>query len=1023
MKTAAAHSAPFAADEALAELVDELAARLQVGEVIDIAALARAHPEHADRLAPLLPALRALAELGPAPAANNRAAPAAVLGDFRIVREIGRGGMGIVYEAQQLSLGGRRVALKVLPFAGMFDPRHLLRFQNEARAAACLHHPHIVPVYAVGCDRGVHYYAMQFIDGQTLASAIEGLQSQEEFTRLDQGAGPEPDEPVRIIMDAATPVVAALSTARACRPREFIRSVIRFGRQAAGALDHAHQQGIIHRDIKPANLLLDGEGNVWVTDFGLAHIREEGGVTRTGEVIGTLRYMSPEQTHGRGMVDQRTDIYSLGVTLYELLTLRHAFHGDDRQALLRRITTEDPPRARRVNPAIPAEVETILAKAMAKAPEERYRTASELADDLQRWLDDKPIRARPPGAIQRARKWARRHLPLVIGVSAALILLAGTVAAGALLYAGQKAQLANDKSQWGEQQERARQEMAKDLHSVLIKNADAVRLARRPGYRRAVWADLHQAALLPAPPGAADRMRATVLGCLGDPIGLDPVTSPGAIPRQPRAPVPAEVEKRIRRPFTGTIAAMPTRAEVFVAVENQRSIWMYDSAGRKGQFCCESPLGAIYDVTFFPNSWVLAAGCEQGFFVCAMPFFDRWKVSAGNITSVAVSPNERLLAVSGQRLELWSIHTGRQVASFPSPGPGVRVEFSADGRVLLAVVHGKAVAGWEVSDTPERRVFDDRVFDGRGFGVPAVAFEPGGSRLVSVAKDGLVRVWDVRTGRITNGARDGHPAELEAVAFSPDGALFAVGDFSGRVHVWDIAARTVRATVGGPTSPGQVWRVQFSSNGKYLAAAGSRGVSVWEVGAKEGNMTLTTVRSIIIPGDAPPVIDLAIRPGTTEVVYLTAAGQVHSFDPVRSNDPPRLLINQICAALRSLYFDPDGNTLAFITRANTLGLWSWREKRTTDTRLRAGRLALSANGRWAALGTADQNVTIVDVVSGQEVFALPPEGSDIWCLNWSADGTHLAVGLSDGRVAVWDLEQVRARLQEFGIAIPSTRGR
>src|SRR5262249_29584222 len=265
-----------------------------------------------------------------------------------------------------LSLGGRRVALKVLPFAGMFDPRHLVRFQNEARAAACLHHPHIVPVYAVGCDRGVHYYAMQFIDGLTLAGVIDGFQTQDQKTRPDtgwaHGAGAPPEPPRN--WDAATPALANLSTERTARPREFLRTVARLGTQAASALDHAHQQGVIHRDVKPANLLLDGERNVWVTDFGLAHFREERGVTRTGEVIGTLRYMSPDPTQAGRVADHRTAISSLGATLSELLPLQPAFRGEDRQDLLRRIATEDPVPARRLNPAIPAELETIIAKAM-----------------------------------------------------------------------------------------------------------------------------------------------------------------------------------------------------------------------------------------------------------------------------------------------------------------------------------------------------------------------------------------------------------------------------------------------------------------------------------------------------------------------------------------------------------------------------------------------------------------------------------------------------------------------------------
>jgi serine/threonine protein kinase/WD40 repeat protein len=1027
VKTNTSPSAALSADDPVAELVDELAARIQAGGTVDIDAFVRAHPEHGERLGPLLPALHALAGLGSPAAANDHALPSTgVLGDFRIVREIGRGGMGVVYEAQQLSLGGRRVALKVLPFAGMFDPRHLLRFQNEARAAACLHHPHIVPVYAVGCDRGVHYYAMQFIDGQTLASAIEGFQSQDQRTRLDNGAAPKPEprpeEPVRLVLDAATPVVAALSTERVHRPREFVRTIVRLGRQAASALDHAHQQGIIHRDIKPANLLLDGNGNVWITDFGLAHFKEERGLTRTGEVIGTLRYMSPEQTQGRRVVDQRTDIYSLGVTLYELLTLRPAFRGDDRAELLRRIATEDPPRARRFNSWIPVEVETIISKSMSKAPEERYQTAQELADDLQLWLDDQPIRARPPGAVQKLKKWSRRHLSVLLGLGVSLLFLALGVVTVSIRYATDQADRADEQRRESQKRERAEQKTAKELHKALLSDADALRRGRAPGYRRKVWEDLGEAAKRPAHPDSP-RIRDIILGCLGDPIGLDRVDNPDSIARQKRPPVPAEAEKKIRTavekaakqmrvPLTvGAIVGSPARSDFFAVIINKRVIQFYNQDGLQTEQICGSPLGGIYDLTFLPDGVHIAAGCEQGFFIWGMRDNDAWKVSAGNITSVAVSPNARYLATGGQRMELWSIPSCRLIASFLSPVPGAHVEFSADGRTLLAVANGKARDGWEVSDTPERRVFD-----GHTLGVPSIAFKPDGSRLVSVSKDLLVRVWDTATGRIEGDSLIGHPAEIESVAFSPDGTRFATGDFGGTVRVWETATRKcVEPDPKSKSSPGQVWRVQFSSNGEYVAAAGSSGVSVWKLGTTAtGETTLIAVRTLRFPGKPPAALDVAFRPGGTEVVFLTGTGQVYSFD-LNQEEVPRLVFDRARPVLRSLHFDPSGKRLTFITQANTFAHWDWQQKKAFETQHRAESIALSADGQWVALGTSEQRITIVDRTTGFEAYTLPPEGSDIWCLTWSADGAYLAAGLSDGRVAIWNLREVRALLEKFEV--------
>ena len=324
------------------------------------------------------------------------------LGDFRIVREIGRGGMGVVYEAYQLSLG-RRVALKVLPFASGLDTKQLQRFKTEAHAAAQLHHTNIVPVYAVGTERGVHFYAMQMIDGRPLDAVI----------RERRGDTGEPDGETTVNLKAGSTREALTNptpTSRAGSSRESHRTAARLAEQVATALEYAHDNGVVHRDIKPANLLLDGKGNVWVTDFGLAHVSADLGQTRTGDVFGTLRYMSPEQAAGkRLLIDHRTDVYSLGATLYELLTLRPIFPGQDRQGVLHAILHDEPQSLKSHDRTIPVELETIVLKAIAKSPLDRYTTAGEMAADLRRFLEDRPIAARRPSMIDRSRKWIRRH--------------------------------------------------------------------------------------------------------------------------------------------------------------------------------------------------------------------------------------------------------------------------------------------------------------------------------------------------------------------------------------------------------------------------------------------------------------------------------------------------------------------------------------------------------------------------------------------------------------------------------------
>jgi serine/threonine protein kinase/uncharacterized protein HemY len=454
----------------VAQVVDEFVERQRRGERPDPTEYAARHPHAAAVLREVLAALQVVGLSSAAGLAPGSGAPAAeealtgTLGDFRILREVGRGGMGVVYEAEQISLG-RRVALKVLPMAGALDPRQLQRFKNEAQAAAHLQHQNIVPVHFVGCERGVHFYAMQFIEGQTLAAVIHELRQQVNPQAPAGAPAPAPgDEPGRwapsgpsaghppIVEDPPVPAAetvtqaaATIATGRPTNSPAFYRTMAKLGVQAAEALEYAHRSGVIHRDIKPANLMLDARGNLWVTDFGLAQFHADTGLTMSGDVIGTLRYMSPEQARARKvLVDHRTDIYSLGVTLYELLTLEPAFPSNDRHELLAQIAFEEPVPPRRLNKALPTDLETIVLKAMDKDPAERYGTVQELADDLRRFLEDRPIQASRPTLLQRARKWTRRHKALV-AASMAIGLTLALAAAGTLVVWGMKLKADHEK--------------------------------------------------------------------------------------------------------------------------------------------------------------------------------------------------------------------------------------------------------------------------------------------------------------------------------------------------------------------------------------------------------------------------------------------------------------------------------------------------------------------------------------------------------------------------------------------------
>jgi tetratricopeptide (TPR) repeat protein len=370
-------------------VAEEFLQRCRRGESPSISEYATRYPEHAQAIRKLLPSVAMMEQLKrrqwslrerevePAPTMPER------LGEFRLVRELGRGGMGIVYEAVQESLD-RTVALKVIPHHSLLDVKRRERFRRESLAVAQLHHTNIVPIFAVGEHGGLPYFAMQYIRGSGLDRWVEAWRT------------------------AATP-----------RGVDHWRFVARVGVQAAEALAYAHEQGILHRDVKPANLLVDEHQVVWITDFGLAKLAGRDDLTRSGDVIGTLRYLAPEAL--RGETDHRSDIYSLGLTLYELLTLHPPFGDLTPSELLRCVTEEQPTRPRKLDLNIPRDLETIVLKATAREPEHRYATPGALAEDLRAFLDDRPILARRATPAERLARWCRRNRA-VAALTAAVVL-------------------------------------------------------------------------------------------------------------------------------------------------------------------------------------------------------------------------------------------------------------------------------------------------------------------------------------------------------------------------------------------------------------------------------------------------------------------------------------------------------------------------------------------------------------------------------------------------------------------------
>ncbi len=803
-------------DGLVAQAVEEYFRRSQRGERPQIDEFAEQYPEIGDLLRTVIPALQAAEGPFDASADGDVASEHhKQLGDFRILRQIGRGGMGIVYEAEQISMT-RRVALKVLPLAGLVDELKIRRFQNEVRAVAALDHPNIVPVYIVGEERGVHYYAMRLIRGRSLSEVLSSLRHvREEGEGLD-GASMSQITSMGRVDDAAdlnatrefdqvarpelleTVAKADSSTIPHSSRQEYFRSVAVLGIQAATALQHAHDEGIVHRDIKPANLLLDGSAQLYITDFGLARIESDAGVTMTGDLIGTLRYMAPEQALGkRVVVDHRADIYSLAATLYELLTLQPAYVAEDRRELLEQIAFEEPTRLRRIDADIPTELETIVHKAMSKDRHQRYASAQDLADDLQSHLEHRPIKAKPPTLSETIGKWTRRNPILTWASIITLSLVTITLAVSTLLISNQR-DIAEDRLVRATTAERA----ATKAHAEATSQAG--KLARRVYLMHIANADkdLFDSNYL----SAQDQLDA----CPQDQRGWEweflgerkRATFPLSLPAG--SPIFTRDGKRL-------IGSGPFGTPEQCLVKT----WDLESRKVVSEIRHGSRVGSLAEST---SEKRIAVGDHGGNLTVwdAKSRSKLWSVKKlhdQRVASLAFSPDDLLIASASDDRTLVIIDaSNREVRSTFGPFDAApqKVMFSQDGHWLLS----RLKTGEETAmliNVAKREIVAQAVWE-EGDYLPT--FDRSGQRIATANEDGSIKLWNWDGKQLDEGLSwPASDQQITLLAFNTDGTRLASTDKANTVRVWNVMPGE---TVGKPLvtleSRSQVFDLAFRPN-------------------------------------------------------------------------------------------------------------------------------------------------------------------------------------------------------------------